>query len=47
MKRKRKKTREELIEELLRTDENFRKLKERIDYYRAKPDADGRRRESS
>ena len=43
MKRKRKKTRDEVIEELLRTDENFRKLKERIDYYRAKADEDGRR----
>jgi hypothetical protein len=45
MKRKRRKSREEIIEELLRTDENFRKLKERIDYYDAK--LAGRRRESS
>jgi hypothetical protein len=36
MGKKRKRTREEIIEELLRTDENFRKLKERIDYYTEK-----------
>jgi hypothetical protein len=37
MKRKRRRrTREEIIQELLRTDENFRQLKERIDYYTEK-----------
>jgi hypothetical protein len=45
--KKRRKSREEIIEELLRTDENFRRLKERIEYYRAKADAEERRRESS
>ena len=33
MAKKKRKTREELIEELLRTDPSFRRLKERIDYY--------------
>ena len=36
MKRKRRRTRDEIIEELLRTNENFRQLKERIDYYTEK-----------
>jgi branched-subunit amino acid aminotransferase/4-amino-4-deoxychorismate lyase len=31
MKKKRKRSREELVEELLRTDENARRLKERIE----------------
>jgi hypothetical protein len=44
MKRKRRKSREEIVEELLRTNANFRKLKERIDYYDAKL---ARRREAS
>jgi hypothetical protein len=33
MAKKKRMTREEIVEELLRTDPNFRKLKERIDYY--------------
>jgi hypothetical protein len=45
MKRKRRKNREEIVEELLRTDENFRRLKERIEFYEAR--AAERRRESS
>jgi hypothetical protein len=44
MKRKRRRSLEEIIEELLRTDENFRNLKERIDFYDAKL---AQRRESS
>lgn len=42
--KKKRKTREEIIEHLLRTDENFRRLKERIDCYRAE---EAERRESS
>ena len=39
-------TTEEAIEELLKTDENFRRLKERLDELRAR-DAERQRRASS
>jgi hypothetical protein len=44
-KKRPRKSREEIVEELLRTDENFRRLKERIDYFDAKLGKE--RRESS
>ncbi len=47
MKKKRKlMTTEEAIERLLRTDDNFRRLKERLDHHRAR-DAERQRRASS
>jgi len=36
MKKRGRKTREEIIEHLLRSDPNFRRLKERVDYSEAK-----------
>jgi hypothetical protein len=46
MAKKKRKTREELTEELLRTDPSFRRLKERIDYFRRKYGDDDRRASS-
>jgi hypothetical protein len=46
MAKKKRKTREELIEELLRTDPSFRRLKDRIDYFRRKYGDDERRASS-
>lgn len=42
MKKKRKRSDQEIEAELLRTDPNFRKLKERIEYHKAKAEEERR-----